>query len=188
MLRSLFGAAFPLFTTQMYDNLGIHWASSVPGFLSLACVPMPFLFYKYGPAIRARCKFAAEAEAFMRRMKAQYDEHESDTEVDDAAAEKEKEKETELATGTATGQPREEVERQDAEQEAIDYSFEAEQGDGPRFERIRTTQSRPRGARRATSYDGNPFHLDRVNTRESFRSGGKNGAKVSRTSSKASRR
>lgn len=25
ILRSLFGAAFPLFTTQMYHNLGIHW-------------------------------------------------------------------------------------------------------------------------------------------------------------------
>jgi len=64
VLRSLFGAAFPLFTTYMYNNLGIHWASSIPAFLALACVPFPFLFYKYGPAIRRRCKFAAEAERF----------------------------------------------------------------------------------------------------------------------------
>lgn len=41
VLRSLFGAAFPLFTTQMYNKLGIHWASTVPAFLALACVPMP---------------------------------------------------------------------------------------------------------------------------------------------------
>lgn len=34
MLRSLFGFAFPLFTSQMYANLGIHWASSVPAFLT----------------------------------------------------------------------------------------------------------------------------------------------------------
>jgi hypothetical protein len=52
----------------MYQRLGIHWASSVPAFLALACVPFPFLFYHYGPAIRARCKFAAEAAAFLRKM------------------------------------------------------------------------------------------------------------------------
>lgn len=39
VLRSLFGFAFPLFTTQMYQNLGLHWAGSVPGFLALICVP-----------------------------------------------------------------------------------------------------------------------------------------------------
>lgn len=41
VLRSLFGMAFPLFTSYMYRNLGIHWASSVPAFLALMCVPMP---------------------------------------------------------------------------------------------------------------------------------------------------
>lgn len=41
VLRSLFGAAFPLFTSQMYARLGIHWASSVPAFLALACAPCP---------------------------------------------------------------------------------------------------------------------------------------------------
>ncbi|KAM0415974.1 hypothetical protein ACHAPT_013073 [Fusarium lateritium] len=68
VLRSLFGAVFPLFTRKMYDNLGVHWASSIPAFLSLACVPFPFLFYKYGPAIRERCKYAAESAAFMKRL------------------------------------------------------------------------------------------------------------------------
>ncbi|KAM0330690.1 hypothetical protein ACHAQA_003642 [Verticillium albo-atrum] len=68
VLRSLFGAAFPLFTSYMYEDLGIHWASSVPAFLALACVPFPFIFIKYGPAIRKRCKFAAESAAFMEKM------------------------------------------------------------------------------------------------------------------------
>ena len=71
IIRSLFGAVFPLFTTYMYQNLGIHWASSIPAFLALACVPFPFLFYKYGPAIRRRCKFAREAEETMDRIKRQ---------------------------------------------------------------------------------------------------------------------
>lgn len=62
ILRSLFGFAFPLFAEPMYRNLGIHWASCVPAFLALACVPCPFLLYRYGPSIRKRCRYAAEAE------------------------------------------------------------------------------------------------------------------------------
>ncbi|KAE8152094.1 major facilitator superfamily domain-containing protein [Aspergillus avenaceus] len=68
LLRCAFGAAFPLFTTYMYVNLGIHWASSIPAFLALACTPMPFLFYKYGAWVRKRCHYAAEADAFLERM------------------------------------------------------------------------------------------------------------------------
>jgi len=41
VLRSLFGMAFPLFTSYMYANLGIHWASCIPAFLALMCLPMP---------------------------------------------------------------------------------------------------------------------------------------------------
>jgi hypothetical protein len=41
VLRSLFGVAFPLFTTQMYHNLGVNWASTLVAFLSLACAPLP---------------------------------------------------------------------------------------------------------------------------------------------------
>lgn len=67
-LRSIFGAIFPLFTTYMYKNLGIHWASSVPAFLALACVPLPFLFYRYGPEIRKRCHYAATSHAFMEKL------------------------------------------------------------------------------------------------------------------------
>lgn len=48
MLRSFFGAAFPLFTSQMYANLGIHWASSVPAFLTVLCLPFPFVMWKFG--------------------------------------------------------------------------------------------------------------------------------------------
>ena len=73
VLRSLFGFGFPLFTTYMYHNLGIHWASSVPAFLALACLPAPFFLYKYGAAIRTRCQYAAQSEAVMRSMRGQQD-------------------------------------------------------------------------------------------------------------------
>lgn len=70
MLRSAFGAAFPLFTTYMFDDLGLHWAASIPAFLALACVPMPFFFYIYGARIRAKCHYSAESTAFVQKLMA----------------------------------------------------------------------------------------------------------------------
>ncbi|PYH41291.1 MFS transporter [Aspergillus saccharolyticus JOP 1030-1] len=68
ILFSVFSAAFPLFTTQMYESLGPRWAASVPAFLSLACAPIPFLLYRYGALIRARCAYAVEAAAHLDRV------------------------------------------------------------------------------------------------------------------------
>lgn len=70
ILRSIFGAAFPLFTTLMYRKLGIHWASTIPAFLALACVPFPFVFHRYGAGIRARCKYSAESMRMMEKLMA----------------------------------------------------------------------------------------------------------------------
>jgi multidrug resistance protein len=58
MARSAVGAAFPLFTTQMYEGLGVNWASTLIGGVALMLLPMPFLFYKYGPRIRAKSQFS----------------------------------------------------------------------------------------------------------------------------------
>ncbi|KAK4700970.1 hypothetical protein P7C70_g5269, partial [Phenoliferia sp. Uapishka_3] len=68
VLRSLFGMAFPLFTTQMYANLGVNWASAVPGFLALACLPFSVVFWKYGASIRAKSKMSAEADRILETM------------------------------------------------------------------------------------------------------------------------
>jgi hypothetical protein len=87
IIRSCFGAGFPLFTTYMYNNLGIHWASCVPAFLSLACVPFPFIFYRYGPAIRRKCKYAAEADDFMRALNRKANEASEAKEAEGVAAE-----------------------------------------------------------------------------------------------------
>ncbi|KAI9740903.1 MAG: hypothetical protein M1818_004509 [Claussenomyces sp. TS43310] len=57
ILRYLFGAAFPLFTTQMYDKLGIPWSGSVFAFISVAMMPIPWLFFVYGPKLRMRSSF-----------------------------------------------------------------------------------------------------------------------------------
>ncbi|OTA54163.1 MFS general substrate transporter [Hypoxylon sp. EC38] len=154
VLRSLFGAAFPLFTTYMYQNLGIHWASSIPAFLALACVPFPFLFYKYGAAVRKRCKFAAQSAAFMAKL----------AESQAAASSGQEESEDEKK-----GQAREEE-----EPESADDSESGITGlPGPQELRRRTnswatSDTRGRPLSRSRTYEGNPYDIDRVNTRESF--------------------
>ena len=63
MLRSLFGASFALFTTQLYDGLGTAWATSLLGFIALALAPMPLLLCKWGPWLRERSRFHQSAVA-----------------------------------------------------------------------------------------------------------------------------
>ncbi|KAF5368197.1 hypothetical protein D9757_010478 [Collybiopsis confluens] len=58
MLRSATGAAFPLFTVQMYHGMGVQWASTLIALICLLLAPIPFLFYKYGARIRERSKYA----------------------------------------------------------------------------------------------------------------------------------
>lgn len=55
--RYLLSAAFPLFVTQMYEVLGVGWATSLLGFLSLVLAPIPWLFYYFGPRLRARSAY-----------------------------------------------------------------------------------------------------------------------------------
>ncbi|KAK3382760.1 major facilitator superfamily domain-containing protein [Lasiosphaeria ovina] len=61
-IRSFWGAATVLFTEQMYERLGMEWASSLLGFLALGCCLIPFLFWKYGAQIRAKSKYASGDE------------------------------------------------------------------------------------------------------------------------------
>ncbi|KAF9022968.1 MFS general substrate transporter [Hymenopellis radicata] len=56
--RSLFGAAFPLFATQMYNSLTPRWASTLIGFVALVMVPIPFVFVKYGATLRKKSRYA----------------------------------------------------------------------------------------------------------------------------------
>lgn len=58
VVRSLFGAVFPLFATQMYDGLGPEWASTLVGFIALILMPIPFVLSRYGPILRLKSKYA----------------------------------------------------------------------------------------------------------------------------------
>jgi len=56
-LTLAFSLAFPLFTFQMYQRLGIGWATSLLGFISVAMVGIPFVFFAFGPGIRAKSRY-----------------------------------------------------------------------------------------------------------------------------------
>ncbi|KAJ6184845.1 hypothetical protein N7519_006146 [Penicillium mononematosum] len=58
IIRSAVGAAFPLFSKQMFVNLGVQWAGTLLGCLALIMIPIPLAFIKWGPALRKRSKFA----------------------------------------------------------------------------------------------------------------------------------
>ena len=77
LVRYIAGAAFPLFTVQsescifedflkdqhadsvvsVYGRLGIAWATSLLGFLSLTMLPIPWILFKFGPQIRKKSNF-----------------------------------------------------------------------------------------------------------------------------------
>ncbi|KAF2171347.1 hypothetical protein M409DRAFT_63670 [Zasmidium cellare ATCC 36951] len=164
VLRSIFGAVFPLFTTQMFSNLGIHWAASIPAFLALVCVPFPFIFYKYGAQIRAKCKYAAQSEKFMRDMQQQVQKDPEDSKDFATPLDSEEAADEEKYEHDRPREPVEEVERRQS-------LVESEKDDeSPQFAPIfRTIQSRTT-ERRGSTYSGNPFDLDRIHTRESFKS------------------
>ncbi|KAI7091482.1 MFS general substrate transporter [Hortaea werneckii] len=57
-LRSFCGAGSVLFTLQMYRTLNYQWASTLLGFIALACCAIPYVFYYKGAAIRKRSHYA----------------------------------------------------------------------------------------------------------------------------------
>jgi MFS family permease len=56
-VRSLAGAVLPFAATPMYTKLGVNWACSLLGFLSVLMALIPFVFIWKGEQIRARSKF-----------------------------------------------------------------------------------------------------------------------------------
>lgn len=68
--RSLFGCVLPFAGTPMYATLGIDWACTLIGCLSLLLAAVPFAFIYYGPAIRARSSFCRELAELARANEA----------------------------------------------------------------------------------------------------------------------
>lgn len=56
MLRSAIAAGFPLFSVQMFHNLGVRWAGTLLGCIAAVMIPIPFVFRVYGSKIRAKSR------------------------------------------------------------------------------------------------------------------------------------
>ncbi|KAJ8098316.1 major facilitator superfamily domain-containing protein [Lipomyces tetrasporus] len=62
MLRYLMAAGFPLFTIQMYEKMGIDWATSFYAFVALAMLPVPWALARYGARLRAGSRYGLKNE------------------------------------------------------------------------------------------------------------------------------
>lgn len=56
-MRSFAGAGFPLFATPMFKKLGVNWASYLLGFIAVAMIPIPMLFFYFGPRLRGMSRY-----------------------------------------------------------------------------------------------------------------------------------
>ncbi|CAI7676252.1 unnamed protein product [Penicillium pancosmium] len=160
LLRSLFGFAFPLFTTYMYQDLGIHWASTVPAFLALACVPFPFILYKKGLSIRKYCKYSAQSEAFVQSLLQGYETPAPEmTETDESKLPQHTAADvTDVSSsGSSTTEAEEPV-----------VAHKVHTMDAQSMHRTLSRVATHRSEARAL-YEGNPLDIDRVHTRESFK-------------------
>ncbi|KAL4792620.1 major facilitator superfamily domain-containing protein [Aspergillus venezuelensis] len=57
-MRSCFGAGFPLFASAMFHNLGVNWACTLLGCLTVLFVPAPFVLLRLGRRLRMASKYA----------------------------------------------------------------------------------------------------------------------------------
>ncbi|KAL4867172.1 hypothetical protein BDV12DRAFT_210058 [Aspergillus spectabilis] len=64
ILRSAVGACFPLFSRQLFVNLGVQWAGTLLGCLSAIMIPIPLAFIAYGPRLREKSRFAPKKEVY----------------------------------------------------------------------------------------------------------------------------
>lgn len=42
----------------MYEALGYQWATGLVAFVTLAMMPFPYIFFRYGKRIRAKSRYA----------------------------------------------------------------------------------------------------------------------------------
>lgn len=61
MMRYVTSCIFPLFTVQMFENLGVDWASTLFALICLVMVPVPWVFSRYGEGLRKKSMFGFDA-------------------------------------------------------------------------------------------------------------------------------
>ncbi|KAI5779727.1 major facilitator superfamily domain-containing protein [Geopyxis carbonaria] len=58
LVRTLCAACFPLFAPRLYANMSTRWAGSMLGFISLAFIAVPWIFWRWGAWLRSKSRFA----------------------------------------------------------------------------------------------------------------------------------
>lgn len=58
LFRYLLASVFPLFSVQMFEKLGVQWAASLLGLLSVPLAVLPFVFYRWGGVLRRRSAYS----------------------------------------------------------------------------------------------------------------------------------
>ncbi len=67
VFRSFLGGTLPLAGPAMYAKLSPQWAGTLLGLVQVACIPIPFAFYKWGDKIRARSPLIKQMRADQQR-------------------------------------------------------------------------------------------------------------------------
>ncbi|KAF2157714.1 MFS general substrate transporter [Myriangium duriaei CBS 260.36] len=58
LIRYVAAGGMTIVGIPFYENLGVHYTLTILACISCICVPVPYVFYVYGPAIRKRSKYA----------------------------------------------------------------------------------------------------------------------------------
>lgn len=87
--RSIFGVVMPFAARPMYETLGVAWACSLLGFLSIIMGIVPFAFLRYGAKIRENSTWCQELkrkkvedQEKQRRLEQQQQQHESSSDLE----------------------------------------------------------------------------------------------------------
>lgn len=59
--RGMTAAGLPI-----YEGLGVAYTCTILGCVSTVIVPVPYIFYRYGPHVRSTSKFAVSSEHELR--------------------------------------------------------------------------------------------------------------------------
>ena len=62
LMRSEIGAMVPLYVTQMFHNMGFQYAGLLLALISVAIMPIPFVFFIYAERIRQKSKLATKTK------------------------------------------------------------------------------------------------------------------------------
>ncbi|KAI0306294.1 MFS general substrate transporter [Multifurca ochricompacta] len=97
-IRSIVAAGFPVATHRLLDAMGTKWGLSLFGFLSFGMLPIPLIFIRYGDELRARSRYAREADVLIARLSARQDEEKTNVEHLDSLSSKGQEQKQETSS------------------------------------------------------------------------------------------